>query len=108
MTGNIESRLMAEKQKQEKQGSLKAFNATVIDCGIPVIPHYPNLKGSDGKTIKDERGFAKKSDKSDGFSYTLAVFGRKQFVHLVLSKKRRCTSSTGRGEPAGGAGADAS
>lgn len=57
---SIENRLMAEKQKQEKQGSLKAFNATVIDCGIPVIPHYPNLKGSDGKTIKDERGFAKR------------------------------------------------
>lgn len=84
---SIENRLMAEKQKQEKQGSLKAFSATVIDVGIPVVPHYPNLKGSDGKTIKDDRGFAKKSDKSDGFSYTLAVFGRKQFVHLVLSKK---------------------
>ena len=88
MTENsVQNRLLAEKKTQEKQGSMKPFNSTVIDVGIPVREHFPNLKDRDGKTIKDDRGFAKKSDQSDGFSYTFAVFGQAQFVHLVLKKK---------------------
>lgn len=83
---SIETRLLAEKQKQEKQGTLKAFNATVIDVGIPVREHFPSLKDSAGKTVKDERGYAKKADRSDGYAYTLAVFGQQQFVHIVLAK----------------------
>ena len=81
-----EQRLLAEKQKQEKQGTMVAFNATVIDVGIPAREHFPNLRNAEGKTIKDEKGFAKKAEKSDGYSITLAVFGKKQFVQLVLAK----------------------
>ena len=91
---SIKDRLLAEKQKQEKQGALKAFNATAIDVGIPVVPHYPSLKGADGKTLKDDRGYAKKSNQTDGFSYTLAVFGQRQFVHLVLAKKMELTPAS--------------
>ena len=83
---SIKDRLLAEKQKQEKQGALKAFNATAIDVGIPVVPHYPSLKGADGKTLKDDRGYAKKSNQTDGFSYTLAVFGQRQFVHQRIKR----------------------
>lgn len=81
-----EQRLLAEKKKQEQQGTMVPFNSTVIDVGIPIREHFPNLRNSEGKTIKDERGFARKSEKSDGYSVTLAVFGKKQFVQLVLPK----------------------
>lgn len=79
-------RLIAEKKKQEDQGNMQAFNAIVVDVGIPTRKHFPSLKGTDGKTILDERGYAKKSEESDGYSVTLAVFGRQQFVHLVFQK----------------------
>ena len=36
--------------------------------------------------IKDARGYAKKADQADGYTVTLAVFGKIQFVHLVMSK----------------------
>lgn len=79
-------RLMAEKKQQEEKGSMKPFNAIVIDVGIPVRKHFPSLKGADGKTITDEKGYAKKSEKSDGYAVTLAVFGQHQFVQLIFSK----------------------
>ena len=81
-----EQRLLAEKKKQEGKGSMKPFNATVIDVGIPVRKHFPTLKDADGKTITDEKGYAKKAEKSDGYSVTLAVFGQHQFVQLVFPK----------------------
>lgn len=79
-------KLMAEKKKLESTGNMTALNAIVIDCGIPARKHYPNLKNAEGKTIKDERGYAKKADKADGYTITLATFGKAQFVHLVMSK----------------------
>ena len=81
-----EQRLLAEKKLQEEKGSMKPFNATCIDVGIPVRKHFPNLKDADGKTITDEKGYAKKAEKSDGYAVTLAVFGQPQFVHLVFPK----------------------
>lgn len=88
-TSNLsqERRLLAEKKKQAEQGSMTAFNAVAIEVGIPVRPHFPSLKDKNGKTIKDENGYAKKSERSDGFSYVLAVFGKQQFVHVVLQKQ---------------------
>ena len=56
-----EQRLLAEKKLQEEKGSMKPFNATCIDVGIPVRKHFPNLKDADGKTITDEKGYAKKA-----------------------------------------------
>lgn len=90
-TNSIQNRLVAEKQKKEKEGSLKSFNQTVIDVGIPVRQHFPSLKDAQGKALKDERGYNKKADQSDGYSYVLAVFGQAQFVHLVLPKKMELT-----------------
>lgn len=84
-TSQVE-RLLAEKKKQEEQGSMVAFNGIVVDVGIPARKHFPSLKDVNGKTVLDERGYAKKSDKSDGYSITLAVFGKQQFVHLIFSK----------------------
>ncbi len=81
-----EQRLMAEKQKQEKQGTMVPFSGTVIDVGIPIRKHFANLKDANGKTVKDNRGFAKKSEQSDGYAITLAAFGKKQFVQLILPK----------------------
>ena len=81
-----EQRLLAEKQKNEKQGTMVALNATAIDIGIPCRQHFPSLKNPEGKTMKDENGYAKKSDKSDGYTVTLALFGKAQFVHLVFPK----------------------
>ena len=82
-----EQRLMAEKQKQEKRGMLVPFNGIVIDIGIPIREHYPSLKDANGKTLKDERGYAKKADKPDGYAIILATFGKKQFVQMVFPKK---------------------
>lgn len=79
-------RLLAEKKQQEEKGSMKPFNATVIDVGIPARKHFPSLKDANGKTITDEKGFAKKSEKSDGYAVTLAVFGQRQFVQMVFPK----------------------
>ena len=81
-----EQRLLAEKKQNEKQGTMVALNATAIDIGIPCRQHFPSLKNTEGKTIKDENGYAKKSEKSDGYSVTLALFGKAQFVHLVFPK----------------------
>lgn len=87
---SIEQRLLLEKQRQEKQGTMIPFDHTVIEVGIPVRPHFPNIKDSEGKTVYEEvdgQRRAKKSDKSDGYSYTFAVFGQRQFVQVVLPKK---------------------
>ena len=81
-----EQRLLVEKKKQEEQGSMTAFNGIVVDVGIPSRKHFPTLKDADGKTVLDERGYAKKADKSDGYSITLAVFGKQQFVQLIFPK----------------------
>lgn len=83
---NQTQKLLAEKKKIETTGSMTALNAIAIDCGIPARKHYPTLKNAEGKTIKDDRGYSKKSDKSDGYTLTLAIFGKMQFVHLVMSK----------------------
>ena len=79
-------KLMAEKKKLESTGNMTALNTIAIDCGIPARKHYPSLKNAEGKTIKDARGYAKKADQADGYTVTLAVFGKIQFVHLVMSK----------------------
>ena len=79
-------KLQAEKKKLEGAGSMTAIKAVALDVGIPPRQHFPNLKDSNGKTVKDEKGFAKKSETSDGFTTTLAVFGKMQFVHMVTPK----------------------
>lgn len=89
MTEQVQSqlqKLLAEKKKIEHAGNMSALNGIAIDCGIPVREHFPSLKNSEGRTIKDSRGYAKKAEKSDGYTVTLAMFGKTQFVHLVLAK----------------------
>lgn len=80
-------KLQALKKQQETAGSMTSFAAAAIDVGIEPREHFPNLKDASGKTLKDERGYAKKSETSDGWAHTLAVFGKKQFVEVVLPKK---------------------
>ena len=54
--------------------------------GVKPVQHFPKLKDSEGKNIKDSEGNDKRSDKSDGWQYTLSEFGTASVVKVVLAK----------------------
>lgn len=84
-----QKRLLAEKKQHEAQGTMKPFNSTVFDVGIPARVHYPNKKDANGKTIYEGEGDkrrAVKSEKPDGYAMEFAVFGQQQFVQVVMPK----------------------
>ena len=51
--------------------------------------HFPKLKDKFGNKVKDENGKDKRSETSDGLTYTFVEFGTGKMVKIVLSEDRQ-------------------
>lgn len=69
---------------QKKNSGNKVHVETLgMYLGVKPRPHYPELKGIDGKTLKDEEGRDRRSEVSDGDTYTLSELGTSKMILVV-------------------------
>lgn len=61
-------------------------NLVCVSMGVQPVKHYPKLKDANGKNMKDAEGNDRRSEKSDGWQYTLSEFGTANMVKVVLAK----------------------
>ena len=81
------ARLQALQNKGVRSTTRVSFEKLVcVAMGVKPVQHFPKLKDSEGKNIKDSEGNDKRSDKSDGWQYTLSEFGTASVVKVVLAK----------------------
>lgn len=81
-------KLKALQESKSKTANLSLFNnVVVIDVGIEPTQHFPKLKDKFGNKIKDENGKDKRSETSDGYTYTFTEFGTGKMVKIVLPKE---------------------
>ena len=70
-----------QEQRQSQKSNLTRFDGlVVVNVGVKPTEHFPKLKDSEGNKVKDENGKDKRSDVSDGWTYTFAEFGGGQVV----------------------------
>ena len=83
-------KLKALQESKSKTANLTLFsNLVVIDLGIKPTQHFPKLRDEFGNKIKDENGTDKRSEVSDGYTYTFNEFGTGKMVKVVLSQEQR-------------------
>lgn len=81
------ARLQALQNKGIRSTTRVSFEKLVcVAMGVKPVQHFPKLKDSEGKNIKDSEGNDKRSDKPDGWQYTLSEFGTASVVKVVLAK----------------------
>ena len=82
-------KLKALQESKSKTANLSLFsNLVVIDVGIKPTQHFPKLKDEFGNKLKDENGKDKRSETSDGFTYTFTEFGTGKIVKIVPRPSR--------------------
>ncbi|HEM6090097.1 TPA: hypothetical protein U2B88_002168 [Streptococcus suis] len=80
--------LQEESKAKAQTANMTAFKDLVgIYVGTPPKEHFPKLKDENGKSIKDENGRDKRSETSDGYTYTLSEFGTSKMIKIVLAKE---------------------
>lgn len=81
------ARLQALQNKGVRSTTRVSFEKLVcVAMGVKPVQHFPKLKDPEGKNIKDSEGNDKRSDKPDGWQYTLSEFGTASVVKVVLAK----------------------
>ena len=55
----------------------------------PIQHYYPKLKDKYGNKLKDENGKDKRSETSDGYTYTFVEFGTGKMVKLFYPQERQ-------------------
>lgn len=89
MSQQIE-KLKALQESKNKTANLTLFsNLVVIDVGIKASQHFPKLKDDLGNKIKDENGKDKRSEVSDGYTYSFVEFATGKMVKIVLPEERK-------------------
>lgn len=79
-----------QSQSNTTNASLTLFNnVVVVNVGVNPTPHFPKLKDKFGNKVKDENGKDKRSETSDGFTYTFVEFGTGKMVKIVLAEDRQ-------------------
>lgn len=74
--------------QQTKSSSMTAFdNLVVVHVGVEPTEHFPKLRDAHGNKIKDTDGSDKRSEKSDGWTYTFVQFATAKTVKIVLAQK---------------------
>ena len=74
-----------QSQSNTTNASLTLFNnVVVVNVGVNPTPHFPKLKDKFGNKVKDENGKDKRSETSDGLTYTFVEFGTAKMVKIVL------------------------
>ena len=82
-------KLKALQESQNKTANLSVFdNIVVIYLGVKPTQHFPKLKDKFGNNLKDESGKDKRSEVSDGYTYTFSQFGTSKIVKIVLPQER--------------------
>lgn len=83
-------KLKALQESKSKTANLTLFsNLVVIDLGIKPTQHFPKLRDEFGNKIKDENGTDKRSEVSDGYTYTFNEFATGKMVKIVLPEERK-------------------
>lgn len=83
-------KLKALQESKSKTANLSLFNnLVVIDVGIKPTQHFPKLKDEFGNKVKDENGKDKRSETSDGYTYTFTEFGTGKMVKVVLPQEQK-------------------
>lgn len=83
-------KLKALQESKNKTSNLTLFNnVVVIDVGIKPTQHFPKLKDKFGNKIKDGDGKDKRSEVSDGYTYSFVEFATGKMVKIVLSEERK-------------------
>lgn len=81
------ARLQVLQDKGVRSNTRVSFeNLVCVAVGVEPVQHFPKLKDSEGKNIKDADGNDRRSDKSDGWQYTFSEFGTASVVKVVLAK----------------------
>ena len=76
-----------QEQRQSQKSNLTRFDGlVVVNVGVKPTEHFPKLKDSEGNKVKDENGKDKRSDVSDGWTYTFVEFGTAKVVKVVIPK----------------------
>ena len=83
-------KLKALQESKNKTSNLTLFNnVVVIDVGIKPTQHFPKLKDKFGNKIKDGDGKDKRSEVSDGYTYSFVEFATGKLVKIVLPEERK-------------------
>ena len=81
------ARLQALQNQGVRSNTRVSFeNLVCVAVGVEPVKHFPKLKDSEGKNIKDADGNDRRSDKSDGWQYTFSQFGTASVVKVILAK----------------------
>ena len=71
-------------QASAKGDSRRSFSKlVVVKLGVQPKPYYPKLKDESGKTVVDENGVAKRSEKQAGWQYTVVEYRTCETVRFV-------------------------
>lgn len=90
MSSQIEKLKALQSQSNTTNASLTLFNnVVVVNVGANPTPHFPKLKDNFGNKVKDENGKDKRSETSDGYTYTFVEFGTAKMVKIVLSEDKQ-------------------
>lgn len=81
------ARLQALQNQGVRNNTRVSFeNLVCVAIGVEPVQHFPKLKDSEGKNIKDTDGNDKRAEKSDGWQYTFSEFGTASVIKVVLAK----------------------
>lgn len=81
------ARLQALQNQGVRNNTRVSFeNLVCVAIGVEPVQHFPKLKDSEGKNIKDADGNDKRAEKPDGWQYTFSEFGTASVVKVVLAK----------------------
>lgn len=74
--------------QQTKSSSMTAFdNLVVVHVGVEPTEHFPKMRDAHGNKIKNADGSDKRSEVSDGWTYTFVQFATAKTVKIVLAQK---------------------
>ena len=83
--------LQSESKEKSKQANMSRFeNIVGVYLGTEPKEHFPKLLDTNGKKLQEEkngRTIDKRSDKSDGWTYTFSQFGTCKKIMIVLSNR---------------------
>lgn len=82
--------LQAQNKAQAKASNMTQIDVVGIYLGTEPTEHFPKLLDRKGNKIQEEkngRKVDKRSDISDGWTYTFAEFGTCKKIQIVLSKR---------------------
>ena len=83
--------LQSESKEKSKKANMSRFeNIVGIYLGTEPKEHFPKLLDTNGKKLQEEkngRKVDKRSETSDGWTYTFAEFSTCKTIQIVLSKR---------------------